>query len=189
MLPKPIRKLLTKIFCKKNLYLEEIGETCYPSNHFGGITNFSDLRNHLRYNRIARRTGTDPRTCWGMDSAFFDWLYCNCRQLLKDTNADLTYQKYKHDGKTYTEGEYIEYLADLCKKVILFDEFKDCPDIEWETEKVTDPDTGYSTIRFLNSEEELERFREQNIKNGKELRALEKEVLDVFYDLLPSLWW
>lgn len=163
--------------------------TSYPSNYFGGINNLRDLRNHLKYRRIERRTGVDPRTCWVLESAFFDWLYCNCKRLLKDTNADLTWRKYEHKGKTYTEGEYIEYLIDLCKQVILFDEFKNCPEIEWETKKVIDPDTGYTTVDFIDSEEESDAFREQVKRNGEELRALEKEVLDVFYDLLPSLWW
>ena len=189
MLPKPIRNLLTKIFCKKNPYLEEIGVTNYSCNHCGGIYTLADLGSHLRNERIRKKTGIDPRDAWGLDIAFFQWLYCNCKQLLKDTNADLTWHKFEHNGKTYTEGEYIEYLIDLCKQVMLFDEFKDCPDIEWKIEKTTDPETGYTAIKFINSEEELKTFREQSKKNGEELKALEDEVFDVFKDLHSYLWW
>ena len=189
MLPKFIRKILTRIFCKKNPYLEEIGVTNYSCNHCGGIYSLGDIRSHLRNERVRKRTGIDPRDCWDMDTTFFQWLYCNCKQLLKDTNCDLTWTTYEHNGKTYTEGEYIEYLIDLCKQVMLFDEFKNCPDIEWKTERTEDPKTGFITVKFLNSEEELKRFREQNKRNGEELTALEREVFDVFYELLHALWW
>lgn len=188
-LPKFVRKILTKLLCKKNPYLEEIGVTNYSCNHCGGISSLGDIRSHLRNERIRRKTGIDPRDCWDLDTTFFQWLYCNCKQLLKDTNADLTWRTYEHNGKTYTEGEYIEYLIDLCKQVMLFDEFKDCPEIEWETEKVKDPDTGCVTIKYKNTEEELKRFREQTKLNGLILQKLERETFDVFYDLLHALWW
>lgn len=186
-LPKPFRKILTKLFCKKTPYLDEIGVDCTTRNNLGGINNFHELFSHLRNNRIARKTGVDPRDCWDLDTAFFQWLYCNCKQLLKDTNCDLTWRSYEHNGKTYTEGEYIEYLIDLCKQVMLFDEFKDCPKLDWEEE--AEKDEIGSTVKWKNSEEELERFREQTKKNGEELQALEKETFDVFYELLHALWW
>jgi hypothetical protein len=186
-LPKPIRKILTKTFCKKTPYLDEIGVDSYPRNNFGGINKFSELFSYLKKNRIARKTGVDPRDCWDMDTSFFQWLYCNCKQLLKDTNCDLTWRSYEHNGKTYTEGEYIEYLIDLCKQVLLFDEFKDCPKLDWDTEE--DEDSLGRKVKWLNSEEELEKFREQTTKNGEELTALEKETFDVFYELLHALWW
>ena len=71
----------------------------------------------------------------------------------------------------------------------MFDEFKNCPEIEWETEKVIDPKTGFITLKYKNTEEELERFKEQTRKNHEELQTLEKEVFDVFYELLHALWW
>ena len=184
-LPKPFRKLLTKLFCKKTPYLDEIGVENYSRNNCGGINNFHELFSHWRNNRIYRKTGVDPRDCWDLDTSFFQWLYCNCKQLLKDTNCDLTYRSYTHNGKNYTEGEYIEYLIDLCKQVMLFDEFKDCPKLDWEREK----DEFGSKVKWKNSEEELEKFREQTKKNGEELVALEREVFDVFYELLHALWW
>lgn len=187
MFPKPIKKLLTKIFCKKNPYLDEIGVTSYPRNHFGGPDNFKQISSCIRNNRIARKTGVDPRDCWDLDSTFFEWLYCNLKQLLKDTNCDLTWRSYKHNGKTYTEGEYIEYLMDLCKQIMLFDEFKGCPDLDWEFINSEDSDTR--TLKWKNSQEELERFSEQERKNHEELTALERETFDVFYELLHALWW
>ena len=185
--PKPIKKFFTWLFCKKNPYLEEIGVTSYSRNHFGGPDNFKQISSCIRNNRIARKTGVDPRDCWDLDIAFFEWLYCNLKQLLKDTNCDLTWRSYEHNGKTYTEGEYIEYLMDLCKQIMLFDEFKGCPELDWETEK-EEGELG-STIKWKNSEEELKLFEEQNKKNTEELYALEKEVFDVFYELLHALWW
>ena len=186
-LPAPIRKILTKLFCRKTPYLEEIGVQNYSRNNCGGIGNFHELFSHWRNNRIARKTGVDPRDCWDMDTTFFQWLYCNCKQLLKDTNCDLTWRSYEHNGKTYTEGEYIEYLIDLCKQIMLFDEFKDCPKLDWDTEE--DENNLGRKVKWLNSEEELDSFREQTKKNGLELQALEKETFDVFYELLHALWW
>lgn len=185
--PKPIRFILTKLFCHKNKYLEEIGVKDYTLNHFGGIDTWGSLKCALKANKQRKKNGVDPRDCWSLDTAFFEWLYCNLKQLLKDTNCDLTWRSYEHNGKTYTEGEYIEYLIDLCKQVILFDEFKDCPDLDWEIERKEDE--GYSTVKWKNSEEELQRHTEQTKKNHEELTALEKEVFDVFYELLHALWW
>lgn len=186
-LPAPFRKILTKLFCKKTPYLDEIGVENYSRNNCGGIGNFGELFRHWKYNRVYKKTGVDPRDCWDLDTTFFQWLYCNCKQLLKDTNCDLTWRAYEHNGKAYTEGEYIEYLINLCKQVMLFDEFKDCPNIEWKLEE--GKEYLGKTVKYLNSEEELEKFREQTKKNGEELVALEKEVFDVFYELLHALWW
>ena len=187
--PKPIRWILTKLFCRKVPYLEEIGVKNYSRNHFGGIDNWGSLTNCIKQNRRARKLGIDPRDCWDMDSSFFEWLYCHLAQLLKDTNCDLTRRKYEHEGKTYTEGEYIEYLMDLCKKIMLFDEFKDCPDLDWEIVNAKEGDERYSTVEWNNSQEDWEKFHKQTILNALELHTLEKEAFDVFYELLHSLWW
>ena len=185
--PKPIKFILTKLFCHKNKYLEEIGDTSYSLNHFGGIDSWGALTCAISSNRQRRKTGVDPRDCWGLDTSFFEWLYCNLKQLLKDTNCDLTYRSYEYNGKTYTEGEYIEYLIDLCRQVILFDEFKDCPKLDWEL--TTEEDRLGRAVKWKNSPEELQRHTDQVKKNHEELTALEKEVFDVFYELLHALWW
>ena len=175
------------LFCKKNSYLEEIGITSYSRNHFGGPDNFKQVASIIKCNKTLRKTGVDPRDCWDLDTSFFQWLYCNCKQLLKDTNCDLSWRSYKHNDKSYTEGEYIEYLIDLCKQILLFDEFKDCPKLDWEIEE-TDDKLG-KPVKWLNSEEQLKQFTEQNKKNIEERDNLEREVFDVFYELLHSLWW
>ena len=187
--PKFINKLLTRLFAnEKQPYLKEIGVTSWAGNHFGGIDTFGSLRNAIKCKRTKKKTGIDPRDCWNLDSTFYDWLYTHLCQLLKDTNCDLDCRSYEHNGKFYTEGEYIEYLKDLCKQVILFDEFKDCPDIDWDIVNSEDS-SEYRTVKFNNSEEELAKFREQEKKNHEELTRLEKEIFDVFYELHHSLWW
>lgn len=188
---KIIGKILNFIFNSghKHPYLEEIGCTSYPENHFGGIDGykpFASLSNCLKQRRTKRRTKVDPRDVWDLDSYFFQWLYEHLCQLLEDTNADLTWKTYEHNGKTYTEGEYIEYLKDLCKQIILFDTFKDCPNLDWE---YLNGNGEGGTIKWKNSQKELEKFREQENRNIEDLRALEKEVFDVFYELLHALWW
>ena len=187
--PKPIKWLLTKLFCKKVPYLDEIGVDCYSRNHFGGIDSWGSLQNCIKQNRRTRKLGIDPRDCWDLDTSFFQWLYCELTQLLEDTNCDLTYRSYEHNGKTYTEGDYIEYLRDLCKQILLFDEFKDCPELDWDIVNAKEGDERYSTIEWKNSQEEWEKFHAKNLENIKECNALEKEVFDVFYELLHALWW
>lgn len=183
--PKPIKKFFTWLFCKKNPYLEEIGVTSYPRNHFGGPDNFKQISSCIRNNRIARKTGVDPRDCWELDTTFFEWLYCNLKQLLKDTNCDLSYRKFKHNGQTYTEGEYIRYLQKLCVEMITFDEFAGCPDLEYHTEKVE----GGSTLVCDSSKEDQELLLKKHEENFKKNEDLRKELCDVFCELLPYLWW
>ena len=173
---------------KKHPYLDKAGITTYPDNHWGGGMNFKGWKNALRQRRRARKYGFDPRDCWDLDDTFYLWLYEHLCLLLDDTNADLTWRTFEHNGKTYTEGEYIEYLKKLCLDMINFDEFKGCPDLEWHTEP--DPDyKDYNRIVWDNTEEELEANRVQSKKNYEEKEALRKELIDVFYELMPSLWW
>ena len=172
----------------RHKWLEEAGINSYPDNHWGGIISFRDLKNLLRSKRKKRKTGVDPRDCWDLDSTFYLWLYEHLCQLLNDTNADLTWRKYTHNEKEYTEEEYIEYLKKLCLDMINFDEFEDCPDLKWHTEQ--DPDyKGSRILKFDNSEEELEKHRNQCKKNYERMESLRKELCDVFCELLPALWW
>ena len=187
-------KILDFIFNSghKHPYLEDIGCHAYPDNHWGGINGykpFSCLRTMIRQRRKARKTKVDPRDCWDLDDAFYCWLYEHLCQLLADTNTDLTWRTFEHNGKTYTEGEYIEYLKDLCKQMILFDEFEGCPDLDWELVNSKENDKGYSTVEWKNTQEELELHNRIWRENYEKQEAMRKELCDVFCELLPHLWW
>lgn len=169
----------------KHLWLEKAGIHYYPDNHWGGKS-FKDLKAASAAKREKRRTGVDPRDCWNLDGTFYMWLYEHLCQLLKDTNADLTWQKFQHNDKEYTEGEYIEYLKKLLLDMINFDEFKDVPDLPHEFKKDENGNRHYVCTA---SEELLKEFRNITKRNGKEYNRLRKEICDVFYELLPALWW
>ena len=189
---KAISKVFNLLFNSKHkhLYLEEIGCSSYPDNLWGGIDPcrpFACLRGMLRYRRRARKTGVNPATCWELDTAFYQWLYENLTQLLHDTNCDLTACKFVHNDKTYTEGEYIDYLRDLCVKMINYDELKGCPELNWDIS--TTQDNGLKEVRWKNSPEELKlhaKIWKQNIQRHNETR---EEICAVFCELLSHLWW
>lgn len=177
------KRLLSKIYCKKNKYLEEAGISTYPANHWGGIDSFKSLLSARRSLREKRRTGIDPRECWDMDTSLYEWVYSNLCQLLKDTNADLSFHKFTFKNKTYTEEEFINYLKDLCLKLINFDEFEGCPP-SYDPEV----DDDSFALREL-SDEEKEEFMRVYKENGKKYNSLRKEFCNVLYKLLPHLWW
>lgn len=171
----------------KHKWLEEAGIHDYPDNHWGGIRSIKDFRSILRSKREKRKTGVDPRDCWNLDGAFYTWLYEHLCQLLKDTNANLTWQKYQHKDKEYTEGEYIEYLKKLLLDMINFDEFKNVPELP--PDRFEKNEDGTITSICTATEEQLEEFRKIHKKNCSECEKLRREIFDVFYELLPALWW
>lgn len=185
-------KILNLLFNRynKHLYLEKAGISAYPENHWGGIDSYKPvacLRNLWRSKKEKRKTGVDPRDCWDLDTTFYLWLYEHLCQLLKDTNADLTWQKFQHNDKEYTEEEYIEYLKKLLLDIINFDEYKNCP--KFPPDEYRENDDGTTTVICTASEELKEEFRNTCAKNNKECEELRKEICDVFYELLPALWW
>ena len=185
-LPKFLSKIFTKLFAnEKQPYLTEIGVDSWPGNHWGGVDFFGSISSAIRAKRKKRKYGVDPRNAWELDDAFYRWLYVNLCQLLKDTNADLSYRTFEHNGQTYTEEEYIRYLQRLCVEMMTFDEFAGCPDLEYHTEKVE----GGCTLVCDSSEEDQELLLKKHRENFEKNEDLRKELCDVFCELLPYLWW
>lgn len=187
-----IGKILNFIFNSghNHPYLEEIGCHSYPDNHWGGIDGykpFACLSNLFKQRRKKRKTKVDPRDCWGLDDTFYGWLYEHLCQYVNDTNANLTFHKFEHNGITYTEGEYIDYLKELCVKMINYDEFEGCPELDWDY--IHDEKNNAGTIKWKNSQEELDLHRKIWTENAKRHDAMRKELCNVFCDLLPYLWW
>lgn len=185
-----LSKILNSLFNRghKHFYLERAGIHCYPDNNWGNIHSFRSLLNVLKQRRREKKLSINPRDCWSLDDTFYLWLYEHLCLLLDDTNADLTWHKFKHNDKEYTEEEYIEYLKSLCLDMINFDEFKDCPDINWDIVN-SEGEKEYRTLEFLDEEKKLGEFREQSKKNYENQEALRKELCSVFCELLPHLWW
>lgn len=175
------KKILYKI-CKvdEQKWLTEAGIKEWPGNHWGDIRSFEDLRSCKRYYRIKKKTGVDPRDCYDLSMSLYLWLYSHLCQLVNDTNCDLTAYTFKHNGKTYTEGEYIEYLKELLLKLINFDEFEGCPDLIWD-------DLKNETSESL--EEDKKEFMDIWKKNHEKIEIVRREMFDVLYELLPRLWW
>ncbi len=159
----------------RHYWLEKAGIHGYPENNWGERGFLRGLKRSWRAWRTRRRTGVDPRDCYSMDIAFYQWLYEHLCQLVHDAEniCDINYHRFLHDGKEYSEKEYIEYLKALLLRIMNFDsdpESKDCS-LEGEDD--------CCRVRYLN---ELER-------NTENFNILRKEMLEVFSDLLPFLWW
>ena len=189
---KLIAKILNFLFNhgNKHPYLEEIGIHSYPANHFGGIQfpkPFATLCNLRKQKRIKKKTKVDPRDCWELEGSFYMWLYEHLTQYLKDTEnfINLEYHTFEHNRKTYTQKAYIEYLQNLCKQMLMFDEFKDCPELSFNIE--SEEDDG--TVKWNNSEEELKLHGEIWKKNIENNNSMRKELCTVWCDLLPYMWW
>ena len=187
---KLIAKILNLLFNhgNKHPYLEEIGVHSYPANHFGGISTykmFGDLSNLRRQKRIAKKTKVDPRDCWELEGTFYMWIYEHLKQYMKDADGfvNLEYHIIEHNGKAYTQKALIEYLEDLAKNLILFDEFKDCPEIHYTVDEET------KTIKCTNSQEEIDLNKKSWTKNMNDYDELRKELCSVLYKILPYMWW
>lgn len=173
---------------KKHYYLDKAKIKSYPDKNFDGSFNFKDMRRACKQRRRARKYGFDPRDCYDLDTTFYLWLYEHLCCLLDDTTTDLTYVKFNRNNKEYTEGEYIQYLKQLCLNMIEFDEFKGCPELKMHS--VPDEERpGYSTMVLDNSSDEMKLYYKTFNENVEEQKALRKEICDVFYELLPCLWW
>jgi len=55
------------------------------------------------------------RDCWNLDSAFYNWLRERLPVYLKEGGAfiDLTFYKFNHRDKEYTQEELIKYTIHL----------------------------------------------------------------------------
>lgn len=178
---KVFKKILAKLSGgDRQKWLEEAGVTCWPGNNWDDVNSFKALRHSWRCLRTRKKTGVDPRDCYSMDISLYQWLYTHLCQLEHDTNCDLEAHKFEHNGKTYTEGEYIAYLKSLLLKLMKFDEFDGCPDLKWA-------DGDGSTVE--SSEEEKREFMDVWTKNYEKAESLRHEMFNVLYELLPHLWW
>ena len=103
---------------KKNLYLEKIGvrrKNLIP-NYFTG-----DKKSRRKWKKERQKYGFDERDTWVLNKVFVEWLYSHLKMYLHKVEniIDLTYYKYKFEGKTYTQEEAIKYIIKCCKYFIL----------------------------------------------------------------------
>ena len=77
--------------------------------------------------------GFDSRECWNMDTKLIEWLYSHLMMYLEDASeiVDLTYYKFEHNGKTYTQKDAIGYILERLKKYLVMDNL----DVSFEEEK------------------------------------------------------
>ena len=71
--------------------------------------------------------------------------------------------------------------------MINYDEFEGCPELDWDY--IHDEKNNAGTIKWKNSQEELDLHRKIWTENAKRHDAMRKELCNVFCDLLPYLWW
>lgn len=151
----------------KHKYLEEIGLKYYPDNHFG-ITSIKEFFRHIGYKVKKRKTGVDPRDCWALDSTFYGWLYEHLCQFKKDAGeiVDLEYEKFQFEEKEYTLIALINYLIDLLKEIIFFEDNY----LDKTLNDLSSPDNHF--------DEYLAKYN-----------ALRKKICDIWCLILPCMWW
>lgn len=177
---KCIQTFLTKVFSKDpQPYLEEIGIDAWPGNNWGRITSMRALRKVRRFRKTKKKTGVDPRDCFHIDWSLYMWIYTHICQFEKDCGIDLGFWTFEHNGKKYTQREYMLYLKKLLTDLLCFDEIKDCPHIIWNN----------ADGEQESSDEEKRKFMDTWTKNYNDYESTRREMFDVLYELLPHLWW
>lgn len=108
---------------QRNKYLDALG---LDIREYG--TNFKyrpTVSGSVKQRRQRKTYGFDERETWGLDIIFAEWLYSHM-MMYKETASeiiDLSFYKYTHNEKEYTQEEAIDYVIDGCKEYILSDKY------------------------------------------------------------------
>jgi len=100
-------------------YLDDIGVTDTPWNW--------RKEDSFRWRHERQVYGFDGRECWGLDSTFYLWLYEHLMKYLEDAEpvVDLTWNKFKYNGKTYSQRELIDMMLERLKVWFTDDDFNE----------------------------------------------------------------
>lgn len=115
---------------QRNKYLDDLGLkiTEYGTNFISDDDERSD-----EWKKQRDIYGFDSRECWNLDTKLIEWLYSHLMMYLEDASeiVDLTYYKFGHNGKIFTEKDAIEYILERLKKYLIMDNLE----ISFEEEK------------------------------------------------------
>lgn len=106
---------------QKNKYLDDLG---IDIKNYG--TNF--ISNRDKRNKIWKEQralyGFDSRETWCLKYIFAQWLYSHLMMYLEEAGevVDLSFYKFEHNDKTYTQEEAIKYIIDKTKNYLLIDD-------------------------------------------------------------------
>lgn len=102
-------------------YLDDIGVTDTPWSW--------RKEDSFKWRHERQVYGFDGRECWGLDSTFYLWLYERLMKYLEDAEpvVDLTWNKFKYNGKTYSQRELIDMMIKRLKRSFSeeYDEFNE----------------------------------------------------------------
>ena len=102
---------------QRNKYLEDIG---IPIDRYSTNFTFDDDRRQLDWKEQREIYGFDDRETWNLETTFVEWLYSRC-MMYKEIGGnvvDLTFHKFTHDGKEYTQIEAIDCIIEYTKEYL-----------------------------------------------------------------------
>lgn len=103
---------------QKNKYLDDLGLkiTDYGTNFIS-----DDDERSEDWKKQREKYGFDSRECWCLNVKLIEWLYSHLMMYLEDASTviDLSYYKFEHNDKTYTQEEAIKYIIEKLKRYLI----------------------------------------------------------------------
>ena len=133
---------------QRNKYLDDLG---LKITEYG--TNFisNDDKRSERWKEQRETFGFDSRECWNLDTRLIEWLYSHLMMYLEEASTviDLSYYKFEHNDKSYTQEEAIRYIIERLGRYLVEIEEVSWTDKELELiEEVQDAFVLLSKILF-----------------------------------------
>lgn len=129
---------------QKNKYLDDLGLkiTDYGTNF---ISDDDDRSEDWKKQR--EEYGFDSRECWCLNVKLIEWLYSHLMMYLEDasTVVDLSYYKFEHNDKIYTQEEAIKYIIEKLKRYLV-----EIDEASWTDKEIELIDEVHDAFDMLN---------------------------------------
>jgi hypothetical protein len=129
---------------QKNKYLDDLGLkiTDYGTNFIS-----DDDERSEDWKKQREEYGFDSRECWCLNVKLIEWLYSHLMMYLEDasTVVDLSYYKFEHNDKTYTQEEAIKYIIEKLKRYLV-----EIDEASWTDKEVELIDEVHDAFDMLN---------------------------------------
>lgn len=129
---------------QKNKYLDDLGLkiTDYGTNFIS-----DDDERSEDWKKQREEYGFDSRECWCLNVKLIEWLYSHLMMYLEDASTviDLSYYKFEHNDKTYTQEEAIKYIIEKLKRYLV-----EIDEASWTDKEVELIDEVHDAFDMLN---------------------------------------